>query len=195
MKRASQTQRIVQNFLRIRNWFLGAIVAVIGFVLLIPDKISNFVEDALRLKEVCIEFYISNWVKPQRWEALYSSYPEGYVNLKEMNLLKEPSVFLSLHYEPEYMKFDGELISLGFCEIGLPYKNILIRGYPSLWFRNQMKLVAYDVIEGETVEFGTISAVLETPVIELEGWIFHPRVRLAIDSFQDRDQLGTLCVN
>jgi hypothetical protein len=155
-----------------------------------PGKLVSFIDDSFALRDA----YVSRWLRPERWEGLFSTRPEGYVDIVDMRLSDELNVFLTLYYEPEYLDFDGELISNDFCESGWPYRNVLLRGHQNFLFRNRMRIEVYDIIGGERIELGTISAVLDPPIIEVEGWIFSHASRLAIDPVRTRDDLGSLCI-
>jgi hypothetical protein len=189
LERKAQARKADKRWKRIRVWAFSVSVSVIGFALVFPGRVARFIDDALSLRES----YVEMWLTPTRWEGLYSTRPEGYVDVANMHLTHELDVFIALYYEPDRFEFDGEILSIDFCEYGWPYQNVLARGRIHPFFRNQMTIEVFDFVGGERIELGTIQAEVDPPVIEVQGWVFPENSRLAIDPVRTRDELDSLC--
>ena len=110
-----------------------------------------------------------------------------------MRLSSDAEIYLSLYYEPEFGDFDGEIIASQFCDAGLRFANVIVRGKLNFFSPSTMRMEVFDFIDGRKVELGAIRASIDPPVLELEGWIFSKGVRFAKDAYTDRDSLSTVC--
>ena len=82
---------------------------------------------------------------------MYSSSPEGIVNLEELNLSWDSDVKISLDYLEEDHSIYGYIHSETFCKSGHLYRTVLLSGTPDIWHPNRLDLVAFDVKGGKTV--------------------------------------------
>ena len=182
------------------------IFGITGSFLELPGKYNKFLSDIPILRET--------WLKSSQWTGMYSSHPEGIVNMEELNLSWDSDVKISLDYSEEDHSIDGYIHSEMFCKSGRLYRTVLLTGMPNIWHPNRLDLVAFDVKHGETVTWDdttwddtvTWEANIRIERIGLQGTIsvssigserrlFEKKLRLSFDSELNEGELDVHCLS
>ena len=66
------------------------LIGFIGFILSLPGDINEFSDEYLTLRE--------RWLKAHQWTGMYSSFPEGMVNMEDLELSSDSDVVINLIY-------------------------------------------------------------------------------------------------
>ena len=171
----------------------GGIGVFIVFVLSLPGHINQFSDTLPILRE--------KWLNAKQWTGMYSSYPEGVVDMDELDLSRESDVKISLNYSEELHMIDGYIHSDTFCEMGLRYRNVLLKGSPSIWALDSLNIDVYEIVQGHTVLLDKIRIDREVPQgiitvrsTEIKGLIINDTLRLAPDSELNEEELEFLCL-
>ena len=173
-----------------------AIVFIIGgcivFVLSLPGHINQFSDTLPILRE--------KWLNAKQWTGMYSSYPEGVVNMDELELSRESDVKISLNYSKEVHMITGYIHSDTFCKMGLRYRNVLLIGSPNIWAVDSLNIDVFEIVQGHTVFLDKIRIDREGPQgnitvrsTEIKGLIINDTLRLAPDSELNKEELDFLC--
>ena len=101
----------------------AAVVTISGIVTIISGIITILV--AFNQFDAPVHALREKWVNASQWTGVYSSFPEGVVNMEELNLSVDSDVIVFLEYSENEYRIDGYLHSDLFCEKGFSYRNVL----------------------------------------------------------------------
>ncbi len=156
------------------------VISVLVAVLVLPAQINQFIDEIPIMRE--------RWLNATHWTGLYSSFPEGIVNMAELDLTWESDAIVYLEYLEEGHAIDGYLHSDIVClnQKEPWYRNALLTGSPDIWFPNRLILDVYDIRQGHTVILDTIQIDREAPggiitlkSLKVDGQILKETLRLA----------------
>jgi hypothetical protein len=104
-------------------WFGVSVLSVVLFTLIINatsllSNLENFPKDASRTTSKFLSWYFDD----EQWTGLWSSFPEGYVDLVEMEL---SDVDLRLDITSENGQIEGMIVSQKMCE-AVPFSPFLL---------------------------------------------------------------------
>ena len=173
---------------------IGTIITIIGLVLTLPGKFNQFSVESPVMRE--------QWLNATQWTGMYSSYPEGVVNMAELDLSHESDVIISLNYSDKQHSIDGYIHSDTFCKRGLVYRNVLLEGSPDIWAPNRLDLDAFEFVGGRTIILDKIridrdgpQGIITVTSVESNGRLLRDTLRLAPDSELKEEELDFLCLD
>ena len=190
-KNARSPRKCVTKNFKLVNSILIFLVGMITGILVLPEQLNQFFDEYPVLRE--------RWLSATQWTGMYSSFPEGVVNMAELDLSWESDVTISLNYSEETHSVDGYIHSDTFCEMGLLYRNVLLVGSPSIWAPNRLDMYAFEVVGGYTVTLGKIridrdGGIIAVTSIENTGGLFEDTLRLAAGSELKEEEQEFLCL-
>ncbi len=164
-------------------------------VLELPGQFNDFLEEFPLTREY--------WLKAHQWTGMYSSFPEGVVNMEDLDLSSESDVVLNLNYSEERHRIDGYIYSEAFLGryryletslgIGLFYPDLMLDGEPSILRPNSLRLDVFDVVEGHLVFIDTLRIKRDVPddliTVSSTGPLLHHALRLSPDEHLTEDEL------
>ena len=181
-------------------------LGIIAGLLQLPEQYNKFRLEIPILRET--------WLNASQWTGIYSSSPEGIVNMTELNLSWESDVKISLDYSEEDHSIDGYIHSEMFCKSGHLYRTVLLTGIPNIWHPNRLDLVAFDVKHGETVTWDDttwddtvtwdaniriertgLQGSISVSSIGSERRLFEKKLRLFFDSVLNEEELDVHCLS
>ena len=175
---------------------IGGIVVIFGAFLVLPMKINQFSDELPTLRE--------KWLNATQWTGMYSSYPEGIVNMAELDLSWKSDAIIYLEYSEESHAIDGHLRSDMACfgQMVLWNHYGLLDGSPDIWAPNRLILDVFNIANGHTVILDTIRIDREVPggIITLRslksnGHIFKETLRLAPNPEPYEEDLDVHCLD
>ena len=174
---------------------IGTIITTyIEPVLTLPGKINQFSVESPVLRE--------KWLNATQWAGMYSSNPEGVVDMEDLDLSRESDVTISLNYSNELHSITGYIHSDTFCKRGLFYRNVLLKGSPDIWAPNRLDLDAFEVVGGHKTILDTIRIERDGPQgiitvisIESNGRLLRDTLRLAPDSELKEEEPDLHCLD
>ena len=141
------------------------------------------------------------WVNASQWTGVYSSFPEGVVNMEELNLSVDSDVIVFLEYSENEYRIDGYLHSDLFCEKGFSYRNVLLAGTPSIWTPNRLNIEVYEIVQGHTIELGAIrifrdglQGIITVICRESKSCLITDTLRLTPTPYIIEEELEFLCL-
>ena len=172
---------------------IATIGTLIVFVLELPAQINQFSDELPILRE--------KWLNATHWTGMYSSNPEGIVNMAELDLSWKSDVDIYLEYLNESHVIDGYIHSDSFCQMGLWYRNVLLKGTPEIWAPDRLNLDVYEIVQGHTVILDEIRIDREVPggiitirSLKSKGIIIKETLRLAPNTEPIEKELDWLCL-
>ena len=174
---------------------IGTIITTyIEPVLTLPGKINQFIVESPVLRE--------KWLNATQWAGIYSSNPEGVVDMEDLDLSREFDVTISLNYSNELHSITGYIHSDTFCKRGLFYRNVLLKGSPDIWAPNRLDLDVFEIMGGHTIILDKIrierdgpQGIITVTSIESNGRLLSDTLRLAPDSELIEEELDFLCLD
>ena len=171
---------------------LGGIAVTLVAIMALPGQLNDFLLESAILKE--------KWLSAGQWSGIYSSTPEGIVNVGELALSTESDVVLRLTYVEEGDYFDGDILSESFCPLGVFfYRNLLIGGRSSILTPNRIRLDVFDYVVGRKIALGTLRVKREAPggliTIRSRELFSEDELRLAPTAALDENDLELHCFN
>ena len=180
---------------------IGSIIGIIGIIWgiivsipTLPGILNDFFDEYPGLRE--------RWLNAEQWTGMYSStFPEGVVNMEELELSRESDVIISLNYSAEEHSIHGSIYSGTFCERGLfkrlpIYGQVLIEGMPQILSSNRLEVNAYDFVDGRYIPLDEIRIERDNPqgiiTITSKGRLLSDSLRLAPDTELIEEELDII---
>ncbi|MDE2717743.1 MAG: hypothetical protein OXI33_12135 [Chloroflexota bacterium] len=174
---------------------IGAIVVVITLFLGLPGGFNDFFDQSPALRE--------KWLSADQWTGMYSSFPEGVVNMEDLELSSDSDVVLNLIYSSNSYDIDGYIYSETFLgkygnypepfRRGPIYPDLMLNGTPSILLPNSLKLEVYDVVFGKRVDIDKLRIKRDGPdgiiTVSSSGPLLPNTLRLSPDENLTQDDL------
>lgn len=184
----------IKNFLKITGVILSLIL-IIGGLLELPGQYNKFLMELPDLRET--------WLNSSKWTGMYSSYPEGIVNMEELDLSWESDVKISLRYSEEDHMIQGYIHSETICKSGHLYHAVQLRGAPNILHPNRLDLEAFDYVGGKTViwddnlriERAGLQGAISVTSTGSERRLFQNKLELFLDSELNEEDLDIHCIS
>ena len=183
---------IFRGLKRWRTWCI--IGCVIVSILTLPGILNEFFDESPVLLE--------RRFNAEQWTGMYSTFPEGVVNMEELELSQESDVIISLDYSSEEHSIQGSIYSDTFCERGLfkhlpIYGQVFIEGIPQILSPNRLEVNAYDFVDGRYIPLDEIRIERDNPqgiiTITSKGRLLSDSLRLAPDTELIEKELDIRC--
>lgn len=167
-------------------WKIGGVLGGLLLVLLnLPSQLNNFFVELPLLRE--------DRLKTQQWAGMYSSSPEGIVNIEDLDLSEESDVVLNLTYSEEIGGLDGYFYSECLIGRGLFYPKLLLNVIPQIFFPNRLKLEVFDIVGGKSLDIDNLTVVRDGPggiiTVSSNGNLLDGTIRLAPDEHLTEEEL------
>lgn len=162
----------------------GCLFAALVAILLLPSQVNSFFDELPSMRE--------KWLSARQWTGMYSSIPEGIVNLEELALSQDSDVVINLIYSEDLHRIDGYVFSETFLRRGHFYPTLLLHGAPSILAPNKLKLEVFDRIQGKRVSFGKLTVERDGPddlITVSSSALPDRRFRLSPDEYLTEDDL------
>ena len=160
---------------------VAATFVTFSIILALPGQFNDFLEEFPLTREY--------WLKAHQWTGMYSSFPEGVVNMEDLDLSSESDVVLNLNYSEERRRIDGYIYSEAFLGRYL-YPNLMLDGEPSILRPNSLRL---DVVAGNLVFIDTLRIKRDVPdgliTVSSTGPLLHHALRRSPDEHLTEDEL------
>ena len=154
-------------------------------VLTFPGQLNDFLEEWPLARE--------RWLSAHQWTGMYSSFPEGVMNIEDLDLSSESDVVLNLIYFGEGYGIDGYIHSETFLGRGPLYPDLMLNGTPSILRPNSLRLDVFDVVQGRLLFIDELSVKRDGPdgliTVSSAGPLLHDTLRLSLDEQLTEDDL------
>ncbi len=164
---------------------VGTIFCVLIAVLLLPQQINSFLAECPLTRE--------NWLNAHQWTGMYSSFPEGTVNMEDPNLSSHSNVVLDLTYYEEGHSIDGIIYSGGDPGKGIFYTSLMLTGAPRVWSPNTLELDVFRIVAGRISIIDRLRIERENPggiiTVSSAGRVLDQTLRLSPDEHLTQDDL------
>ena len=159
--------------------------SIVREFLALPGQLNTFLDEYPTLRE--------KWLNAQQWTGMYSSFPEGVMNLEDLDLSIDSDVVLNLIYSEESHRIDGYIYSESFLGRGPLYPYLMLDGAPNTLRPNSLRLDVFDVIEGHCLIIDRLNIKREGPdgmiAVSSNGSLIDQTLRLAPDEHLTEDDL------
>ena len=175
-------------------WFVSSTVgaAALTVALNVPTVLQNFRKIPAEISAT-LDQYLS-WIKEdEKWTGDWSTFPEGIVNMADMNLSE--GVDLKMSIISKNGDIGGEISAGSICKNVLHFDFLMIRGRVS---GSTARITVWDIIGGKTVTFADLELLRKDDVITVKSvsgnsdW-FPSGARLGKHPESDKELMANFC--
>lgn len=142
----------------------GLVLAALAYVFELPSRIVEFGDNYPIAQKYLYEIAYS----PLDWTGVFDTFPEGIVDYHDMGVSSPVEVALDVGVD-DGNRLDGTIWWQGSCDLGLPWRGILIEGKIRLGGAAAIVEV-YDFINGRRVSFFTGELTNDGATIEFSNF-------------------------
>ena len=156
---------------------IGVIAGALFAILEFPAKFNSYHSGFPLTREF--------WLHAHQWTGMYSSFPEGVVNMEDLNLSSNSDVVLELEYIEDLHEVVGVIHSGGNSGKGIHYSSLSLTGAPGYWARNTLKLDVSHIVAGRLSVIDRLRIERENPggiiTVSSTGPVLDQALRLSPD--------------